>query len=174
VPAALVMQGLVDVGRMGCSSFAAHSVSLKGKVLVTNTLLLSQLLYLGSCMYTPRWVFDKYKQIITKFIWNNKPAKVKYSTMIAKIEDGGLYVQDLETKVEAMKLNWVKKLYDTNHQAPWKTYIAQFFNMDMSTIVKSNLAEKHLPEIKEKLYVEMWKTWCKLNYTIMNLIMWKI
>ena len=84
--------------------WCVRNLTLKGKVLVSNTLLLSQLLYLGSCMYTPKWVFNKYKQIITKSIWNNNPPKVKYSTMIAKIEDGGLNVQDLETTIEAIKL----------------------------------------------------------------------
>jgi hypothetical protein len=72
-----------------------RKLTLKGKVLVANTLLLSQLLYLGSCIYNLAWVYDRYKQIITSFIWNNKPPKVKYSTMIAKIEDGGLNLQDL-------------------------------------------------------------------------------
>ena len=139
--------------------WCVRNLTLKGKVLVSNTLLLSQLLYLGSCMYTPKWVFDKYKQIITKFIWNNKPSKVNTPpTLQKRIEDGGLNVQDLETKIEAIKLNWIKKLYDTNYYAPWKSHISKLFKMDIHTIMKSNLSKIHLLEL------EMWKTWVEINY----------
>ena len=49
---------------------------------MANTLFLSQLLYPGSCMYTPGWVIDQYKEIFTKFICNNNPLKVKYTAML--------------------------------------------------------------------------------------------
>jgi hypothetical protein len=61
-----------------------RKLTLKGKVLVANTLFLSQLLYLGSCMHTPTWVIARYREIVSKFIWNNKPPKVKYTTMLKK------------------------------------------------------------------------------------------
>ena len=63
--------------------------------------------------------------------------------MIAKIKEGGLYLQDLETKIKAIKLNWINKLYDTNHQAPWKTYILQIFKADIYIIVRSNISQKN-------------------------------
>ena len=70
-----------------------------------------------------------------------------------------------ESKIlQAIKLNWIKKLHDTNYQALWTLYISQFFNTDIHIIAKSNLSGKHLPEFKEKFYVEIWKICVHLNY----------
>jgi hypothetical protein len=108
-----------------------RKLTLKGKVLVANTLFLSQLLYLGSCMHTPKWVIHQYRDIVSKFIWNNKPPKVQYTTMINNIDEGALNLQDLECKINAIKLNWIKKLYDNDLEASWKSYIEQHFNEDI-------------------------------------------
>jgi hypothetical protein len=69
---------------------------------------LSQLLYLGSYKYTPEWVKDQYEEVITTFVWNNNPPKVKYTAMTNKIEDIGLNLQDLECKIKSIKINGIK------------------------------------------------------------------
>ena len=147
-----------------------RNLTLKGKVLVANTLFLSQRLYLGTCIYTPEWVRSRYKEIITKFIWNNKPPKVKYTTMINKIEDGGLNLQDLQCKIKSTKINWIKKLGDKDYKAPWKTNIEQCFKENMDGIVKYNLATVDYPDFKSKFYIEMWHTWSEIHYTKNQLI----
>jgi hypothetical protein len=79
-----------------------RKLTLKGKVLVANSLIIPQLIYLTSVMHMPRHYINKFKQLITDFIWEYKPAKVKYTTMINKIQYGGLKLQDLETKIKAL------------------------------------------------------------------------
>ena len=75
-----------------------RKLTLKGKVLVVNTLMMSLMIYLCSVIHTPAWDISKFQNIILKFIWNRKLAKVKYSTIINDITKGGLKLQDLETK----------------------------------------------------------------------------
>ena len=38
------------------------------------------------------------------------------------------------------------------------------FNTNIEPIVKSNIAAKHIPELLEFFYIEMWKTWSEINY----------
>jgi hypothetical protein len=141
-----------------------RKLTLKGKVVIVNTLLLSQLLYLGSCVSTPQWVIARYKEIITNFIWNNKPPKVKYTTMIGKIEDGGLNLQDLESKIRATKINWIKKLADENYKAPWKANVEQYFKDSIQEVVKHNCTKEDYPVFTDKFYTEMWHIWAELHH----------
>ena len=83
----------------------SKKINTKGQVLVVNTLFMSQLLYLALCMHTPTWVIQQYREIVSKFVWNNKLPKVKYTTMINNIDEGGLNLHDLESKIKAIKLN---------------------------------------------------------------------
>ena len=43
--------------------------------------------------------------------------------MINKIEDGGLNLQDLESKIKLIKLNWIKKLANKEY----KVFCSQIF-----------------------------------------------
>jgi hypothetical protein len=81
---------------------------LKGKMVV-NTLFLAQLLSLSTSLYTPKWVIEQFLEIITTFIWNGKPPKVKYTAMINSIEYGELNLQDLSSKINAIRVRWIKK-----------------------------------------------------------------
>jgi hypothetical protein len=141
-----------------------RKLTLKGKVLVANSLFISQLLYLGSCMYTPTWVIQQYKEIVTRFIWNNKPPKVKYTAMINSIDEGGLNLHDLETKLKSIKLGWIKKLYDDELKAPWKANIEQHFNVSIKEIIKSNMIYTDYPKFQDKFYNDMWHTWSEIHY----------
>ena len=63
-----------------------RKLTLVGKVSVVNTLIVPQMLYLGNVIYIPKQYISKYDQIITSFVWDNKPPKVKYKAMINNIE----------------------------------------------------------------------------------------
>ena len=39
------------------------------------------------------------KKIVLDFLWDGKPAKIAYSTLIQSIENGGLKLIDLKSKV---------------------------------------------------------------------------
>ena len=91
------------------SLWTLRKLTLLGKVQVINTLIVPQLLYLCSVLHMPKQYIEQYQKIVTKFIWNNKPPKVKYKAMINSSENGGLKLQDINCKKNSLKLNWLKK-----------------------------------------------------------------
>jgi hypothetical protein len=98
-------------------------LTLKGKITIVNSLLVSQMLYIASVIHIPQWAIEQYNTLIRNFIWDNKPPKIKYTTLIAPIELGGLKLQDLQTKIEANKLAWIKNLLNTSVKKNWKSYL---------------------------------------------------
>lgn len=49
---------------------------------------------------TPPSVFMDVRRLASAFIWNGKRPKVAYRTLIKPIQDGGLKVMDLESRVK--------------------------------------------------------------------------
>ena len=47
-----------------------------------------------------------------QFIWNNKPPKIKHSTLIAPHSKGGLNNVDIEGRLRSLQLLWMAKLLD--------------------------------------------------------------
>ena len=79
-------------------------LSLKGKIAIIRSILLPQVQFLFSMLYVPEKIIKKIDQILLTFLWDNKPAKVKKSTIIAPIDQGGLNMVDLNAVNKAAKI----------------------------------------------------------------------
>jgi hypothetical protein len=103
-----------------------------------NTLILPQLLYTVNVLYMPKRYVVEYNDIIIKSIWNDKPSKVKYSSLINTIENGGLRLQDLKSKIESLKIKWLKQLKDMSYQSQQKSKINCKFSLGGAFLHKYN------------------------------------
>ena len=54
-------------------------------------------------MNPPSEFIDTVNDLAFKFLWSNKPDKVKRKTIIAEYEEGGLRMLDIKTFVKAQK-----------------------------------------------------------------------
>ena len=74
--------------------WSSRSLTVLGKVLIINSLLVSQMVYKMLCLYSlPDYFYKQYKDIITKFLLDkedNKKGKplVAYDKLILKYEHG--------------------------------------------------------------------------------------
>ena len=49
-------------------TWSLRKMTIKGKIIIVNTLILPQLLYLCSVMFTPIWAIEKYNWLVSRFI----------------------------------------------------------------------------------------------------------
>lgn len=102
-----------------CDRLAAwnnRGLSLLGKILVVNALLVSQLVY--KMMMICDVNEDRYQQlksIIVKFLWDDKRPKIAYSKLILTYEDGGLKLHDIKIKDISLKLFCFLKCWRTQN-----------------------------------------------------------
>lgn len=73
-------------------------MSLKGKIPLVNSLMLSVLQYACSCTFIPTRVLIEVKKIITNFIWDNKRPKIAYNLLIQSTELGSLKLANIKSK----------------------------------------------------------------------------
>jgi hypothetical protein len=141
-----------------------RSLSLKGKVTIINSLLISQMLYIASVLYIPQWAIRKFNKLIIDFLWDGKPPKIKYPTIIAEVGDGGLKLQDLETKIQANKVMWIQRILDQVTLTPWKAYLQTKYRQAIHSMPLYNLDYNDITPIKEPFYNDMWKTYTKIHF----------
>jgi hypothetical protein len=140
-----------------------RKLTLKGKIIIVNTLIIPQLLYVCSVLHTPQSVKKKFHDLLIKFIWNNKPPKVKYKCIISKIEDGGLKLQDVDSKIRSLKIKWLKAIYDTNSLTTWKCYLNTYFTEDIAQVMSYDMSMNDYPIIGDKFYQDLLETWAELH-----------
>ena len=107
------------------SVWSRRDLSIYGRINIVKTLALSKLVFMSSVMETPKNFATEVNKIVFDFIWKQKPAKIKKTTLIKKKVDGGLDMKDFVLFDKALKLTWVKRLCSAP-DAPWK-YIPKSF-----------------------------------------------
>ena len=87
-----------------------RDLTIIGRILVTKAHGISNLIYSMSTQYTTESMLQEAHKSINRFIWNNKPPKVKHTTLIAPENEGGLKAPDIFLFNKAIKLTWLSRL----------------------------------------------------------------
>ena len=139
-----------------------RSLSLKGKITVLWSIALPQLLYVTSVLYTPKWVIDEADRLMLNFLWSNKKPHVKKSTIIAKIEEGGLKMVHFHSMVKAIKLNWIKRFVNTN--STYTKMITECIskNLTLEDFIRCNINEVDRKAVKNNFYNQIFMYWSSI------------
>jgi hypothetical protein len=144
-------------------SWAVRSLSLKGKITVINTIAIPNMIYLSSVLHTPKWVVEKFQNLIIKFLWDNKPAKIKYNNLITATENGGLKLQDYQSKIDSLLTRWIREL-NKDYLVPWKAYVSETLGIECKEIPFINMQKQDVPKFSEEFYNEVFGKWAQLHY----------
>ena len=145
-------------------SWHSRSLSIIGKIVVINTLVISQLVYCFSSMYTPdEIVFKKIDKIIKNYIWEGKPAKIKYEMLKQQQTKGGVKLCDIRAKNAAIKTKWFKKAIAKN--SIWSNYAIERLQLPASMVIECNCNNKDLVKVVEaSIWRDAWMAWNVVNY----------
>jgi hypothetical protein len=138
-------------------------MTIRGKIQIINTLIIPQMLYTSTVLAIPKKCIDEYNQAIIKFLWDNKPAKVKYKSLINTTEKGGLKLQDLQSKVDSIKIKWIKQMEHSECNSPWKGYLEHKIKDKCEAIPHYNYDITAQHNIKESFYKQVFDTWHKIR-----------
>ena len=128
------------------SLWSSRGVTVGSKILTFKTLGFSKMQYIAQMTLVPKQITEQLKLVHKIFLWKNDIPRSKHSTLIADYSDGGLKDVDVEPKLNALKLTYIRKLrYDSRH--PWKIIpLAYLKLLNNEAICDRNLC------IDQKLY----------------------
>ncbi len=96
-----------------------RSLFLNDKITIINNLALAHLIYCVSLIDVPEPAMKEINNIIQNFIWNGKTNKISQKNTNTIYREGGLKLWQFNTKLESLKLVWVKRLINST-PANWK------------------------------------------------------
>ena len=73
------------------------------------------------------------ENLMFKFIWDQKPDKIKRKTLCQNYINGGLKMLDLKKCMLSLKASWIKRLTDKNNKEQWKSI---YFKVTLSFSVR--------------------------------------
>ena len=113
------------------NQWSKRDITPFGKVTVIKTLIISKIVHLLICLPTPSLkVIKELNNIFFKFLWNDKPDKIKRTISTLNLLEGGLNMIDIDKFNQALKLTWIRRYFNTS--STWK-----------------QLTDSHLPKLAE-------------------------
>jgi len=147
-------------------AWSKRNLSLRGKVTVIKSLLISKFQYLISVLGIPdKKIIVRINKAVFKFLWNGSE-KLKRKTMFNPREEGGMYVPDFETVCKSVMVKWVYR-YLHAPSSNWKQMVDYTLNsVGAGFVFKCNLCknEKIIKKIQSPLWRDIVTSWCELNY----------
>ena len=160
-------QKLISKIKVVADTWGARKLTLLGKVLVVNTLMIPCMTHYFTCLPTPpEKIFKALKSIISNFIWNNSVPKIAYNTMIQSYENGGFKLCDIYAKEQSLKISWVKKT-ETHRNRAWVNIAEYYTRCPLQQIWKGNLNPKDIKNIFKEMPIlrDIAQAWHQLTYT---------
>ena len=93
-----------------CNMWRQRDLTLYGRITIVKTLGLSKLISSSACLPTPPYVVTMIDKLVSAFVWNNKPPKIKRGTMIGPKEKGGLDLPDYDSIRKSLLAAWTKRM----------------------------------------------------------------
>ena len=96
--------------------WSLRGMTILGKVLISKSMGISNIVYSLSCVSSKDNDIDKAQTIVNKFIWSNKPVKIKHTALIASFDNAGINSTDLHTMKRSLRLAWIGRLWKKKMQ----------------------------------------------------------
>ena len=114
-----------------------RDITLKGRITVAKSLLISQIIYVASSYMIEKKDFITIQSHIMRFLWRGRPPKVAKKVMWQEISLGGLNAPCVEAIVRALRVTWVKRIL-TWHESTWRRLLqARIGEFDINNIFKT-------------------------------------
>ena len=143
--------------------WSQRKLTLKGKAIVWNTLLITKLWYIVSTINVPNWIEKEIQTLFNTFMWGGKIPLIKYSTIVGDKLSGGLNVQDVSMKKNAFRIKLLKKYYDNDLKFIWKytmsVFLSKYMSMDLTTNIFNIVYNKTDLTAMNPFYAELLSAW---------------
>ena len=95
--------------------WSMRNLSLIGKITVIKTLALSKIVHLLISIPSPNpEMLKEIKSLVFRFLWNNKPDKIRRTKICQPYERGGLKMIDIDGFINALKCTWIQRIQNNS------------------------------------------------------------
>ena len=139
------VEPLVDKIVKVTNSWGQRNLTIKGRITVAKSLLMSQVIFLSSICEFERKDLERIQTHIMRFIWRGRPPKVAKRVMWQDVGHGGLNAPCVDAMLKALRITWVRRIHmnrDSSRRCILQAKIGEFQLVDLLRIQKSRLALK--------------------------------
>ena len=144
-----------------------RKLTLMGKITVVKTFAFPKLVYpLTVLKNISKEKSKEITNLMFKFIWDDKPDKIKRNVLSQDYINGGLKMLDLNKFTISLKASWIKRILDTNNKGQWKEiYLNQLKNYGKDLIFNCEINKNDISRIfsNNSFLSNILSAWCDIK-----------
>ncbi len=146
-----------------------RNLTIYGKTIIIKSFLLSQIVYLMSVLPSPSYDYVvRLERILFSFLWNNKVERIRRTTLILPLDEGGIKMPHLPSFNYAIKLSWLKRLLQADNTRAWKSLFLHNIPIQDDLLWTCNLKKDDVSILTDKCVNKFWKevfeAWAIFNF----------
>ena len=103
--------------------YRSRSLSLRGKVILLNSMALSRIWFLSTVIAMPTWALRSIESQLFKFLWDDKGVEpVPRNTLYRPLCEGGLGLLHPQRQNIALRMKFFLHITDPSDRTPWTYY----------------------------------------------------
>ena len=130
------------------NSWSQRSLTIKGRIVISKTLIASQIVYLAMCAFIEKVDLDELQRLLINFLWGGRPPKVAKATLVQPIKNGGLNAVDIPCFYRSLQLSWIKRM-TCCYESPWRIVLqCRLGEYKIADLLKNVNAKTYLKDLK--------------------------
>ena len=106
-----------------------RNITTIGRVALIKSLFLSKLNHIFLTIPSlDENLLQQIEDLFFKFLWQNKPDKIKRNCVTQNYEEGGLKMVDIRSFIKSLKITWVRRIFQTPDNLWVKLFNDQYCN----------------------------------------------
>ena len=153
-------------------SWLYRNLTPLGKITVIKSMALSQLSHV--VLVCPHLGEDKVNlvnQLSFKFLWSNKPDRMKRSEAVLPVKQGGLGMPDVKIFWESLKCSWARRIMNSGtawHKILQANLLASGSEIKELLFIRPNELKKSAAKLSNGFWREVITIFAKLSVSIVN------
>ena len=103
-------------------------LTLFGKVKVLKNLILAKLIHLFLSLPTQEDIITKLNALCYRFLWNDKPDKIKRDVICLDYLKGGIKMVNISKYIISLKLTWIRRIF-CDVKIQWSNLFSEMYQV---------------------------------------------
>ena len=150
-----------------------------GKITILKSLIISKFIHVFSILPIPENFIKMLTSTFFKFLWSNKPDKIKRGTLCSSYLTGGLKMIKLNEFIKSLKVCWIRRIV-LNSDSQWISLFHEMYGSKNMFYLETMSLENIKNKMTNVFWIEVIKNWqlvskkfkCRSNDNILSSCIW--
>ena len=140
------------------------------KLIVLKSLIISKFIHIFLILPISESFVSKLNSEFFKFLWHNKPGKIKRTTVCSDTTIGGLKMVNIQCFIRSLKISWIRRIFGEDCQ--WLTLFNEIYGNAGNLFFENTWCNSLLQRMTNTFWMDVIKDWqifCRKQQTSNNI-----